>query len=205
MCRTHGIALCVALLLIASGCSKSSGPGQSSATPQGSESASSATGESNTTATTGGPAAAVAEFLEAIRTGNDEVATRLLSKAARQKNRRVTPPASDTAKFTVGKVDMIGEDGARVACTWTDLDPDRQSKTDEAFWVVRREADGWRIAGVAAQIFPGEKPVLLNFEDPEDMTRQQQWVREEMRRRMEREENGLQAKETENPEKPVRR
>ena len=36
-------------------------------------------------------------------------------------------------------------------------------------------------------VFPGEPPVVLNFEDPEDMLRQQQWVREEIRRRMEKE------------------
>jgi hypothetical protein len=37
------------------------------------------------------------------------------------------------------------------------------------------------------------------------MRRQQQWVREEMRRRMEKEESGLQAQGNENQEKPVRR
>jgi len=207
MCKMHGIALWTVLVLIVSGCAKQTGTGQPSAT-QGSEAAASAESV-GVVVKADGPAAAVAEFLEAIRTGNDEAATRMLSKVARQKtaalNRSVTPPASDTAKFTVGKVDMIGDDGARVACTWTDLDPDRQPKTDEAFWVVRREADGWHIAGVAAQVFPGEKPVLLNFEDPEDMFRQQQWVREEMRRRMEKEESGLQAQGNENQEKPVRR
>jgi len=204
MCKMHGLALWTVLVLIVAGCGKSAGTGQSSATPQEPEAAA-----SGAVAKADGPAAAVTEFLEAIRTGNDEVATRMLSKVARQKaaalNRSVTPPASDTAKFTVGKVDMIGDDGARVACTWTDLDPDRQPKTDEAFWIVRHEPEGWRIAGVAAQIFPGEKPVLLNFENPEEMVRQQQWVREEMRRRMEKEETGLQAQTTENPEKPTRR
>ena len=210
MCKMHWIALWTAFALIVSGCAKQTGTGQSSTTSQGSEAAASASGGSgDAVAKADGPAAAVAQFLEAIRTGNDEVASRMLSKLARQKtaalNQSVTPPASDTAKFTVGKVDMIGDDGARVACTWTDLDPDRQPKTDEAFWVVRHEAEGWRIAGVAAQIFPGEKPVLLNFEDPEDMRRQQQWVREEMRRRMEKEESGLQAQGNENQEKPVRR
>ena len=84
----------------------------------------------------------------------------------------------------------MGEDGARVACTWTDLDADGQPKTDEAIWVVRREPEGWRIVGVAAMVFPGEPPVVLNFEDPEDMLRKQQWVREEIRRRMEKEEGG---------------
>jgi hypothetical protein len=203
MRRTQQIALWTVLVLIVSGCGKPAGTSQPSSASPGTDAAA-----SSTTAPADGPAAAVAEFLEAIRTGNDEVATKMLSKVARQKtaalNKSVTPPASDTAKFTVGKVDMIGDDGARVACTWTDLDPDRQPKTDEAFWIVRHEPEGWRIAGVAAQIFPGEKPVLLNFENPEEMTRQQQWVREEMRRRMEKEAEGLQeAQKSENQEKPI--
>ena len=141
------------------------------------------------TATLEGPAAAVDEFLEALRTGNDEKASKMLTTAAREKtaslNRNVTPPASDTAKFSVGKVDYVNDDGARVACTWTDLDEDGQPKTDEAIWVLRREQRDWRVAGVAAQVFPGEPPLLLNFEDPDDMFRKQQWVREEIRRRTE--------------------
>ncbi len=135
-----------------------------------------------------GPATAVAEFLEAVRSGNDKAATRMLSTLAKQKtaglNRHVTPPPSDTAKFTVGKVEYAAKDGARVECTWTDLDPDGRLKTDKAVWVLRHESDGWRIVGVAAMVFPDEPPLLLNFEDPEDMVRKQQSVREEIRRRL---------------------
>jgi hypothetical protein len=131
----------------------------------------------------------------------------MLSAAAREKtaslNRNVTPPASDTARFTVGKIDYVNDDGARVACTWTDFDEDGQPKTDEAIWVLRREQEGWRIVGVAAQVFPGEPPLLLNFEDPDDMFRKQQWVREEIRRRTEA--ASLQAHGDEKQEKPVRR
>jgi hypothetical protein len=54
-------------------------------------------------------------------------------------------------------------------------------------------------------VFPGEAPLLLNFEEPEDMIRKQQWVREEIRRRMEKEEAGFQARGEEKPEKPTRR
>lgn len=210
MCKMHGIALSMTLVLIVAGCSKQPESGQSAATnPQSPATAAQTTESQTPDAKADGPAAAVAEFLEAIRTGNDEVASRMLSTVARKKtaalNRSVTPPASDTAKFTVGRVKQITADVAHVACTWTDLDPDRQPKTDEAIWVVRHEACGWRVAGVAAQVFPGEQPVLLNFEDPDDMLRQQQWVREEMRRRMEKEEAGLQAQGGENPDKSIRR
>jgi len=179
MWRTHASALWVALILIAVGCGKSD---KAAPTPQG---------------------------LEAVRTGNDPKATQMLSSLAREKtaalNRSVTPPASDTARFTVGKVELLGEDGARVSCTWTDMDVDGQPKTDRAVWVVRRESESWRIAGVAAQVFPGEPPLLLNFEDPEDMFRKQQWVREEIRRRTAEENIDMQAQSEENPENVLRR
>jgi hypothetical protein len=216
MRKISGIVLWAVLVIVIAGCDKFGGSGQSAAT---SPKAAQDGNYSQAAVKLEPPAAAVAEFLEAVRTGNDEKAAKMLSTAARQKtaalNRNVTPPASDTARFAVGKVDWVGEDGARVACTWTDIDGDGQPKTDEAIWVVRREPEGWRIVGVAAMVFPGELPVVLNFEDPEDMLRQQQWIREEIRRRMEKEAGGLraegkeagdlQAKGKENPEKPVRR
>jgi hypothetical protein len=207
MCRMHAMTLSVAIVLLAAGCTKQPRSDRSSTTPKGSAAAKNESGDA--VAKDGGPAEAVAQFLEAVRTGNDEAAAKMLSAVTRQRtaalNYAVKPPASDTAKFTIGKVDYVSADGARVACTWTDLDADGQPKTDEAIWVVRRESNGWRIAGVAAQVFPGEAPLLLNFEDPEDMIRKQQWVREEIRRRMEKEEAGVQAQGGEKAEKPIRR
>lgn len=135
------------------------------------------------------PAQAVYQWLDAIRTGSDAVATAMLTQVARQKaleqDRSVRPAASDTARFQIGSVEYIGEDGARVASKWTDLDESGQLQTDEALWVLRKEADGWRIAGVAATIFDGEPPLLLNFEDPEEMAQKQQWARDEIQRRYE--------------------
>ena len=127
-----------------------------------------------------GPAAVVQVFLEAIRTGNDEQASAMISTVARQKTAAlggITPPASDTAKFSLGKVEYVGEDGARVASVWTDLDEEGQAQSTETVWVLRKEDEAWRVAGVAAMVFPGEEPLLLNFEDPEDMKRKQEEVR----------------------------
>jgi ketosteroid isomerase-like protein len=135
------------------------------------------------------PAKAVYEFLEAVRTGNDAKATAMLTKVAREKaleaDRTVRPAASDTARFQIGTVEYVAHDGARVATTWTDIDEDGEPQTDEALWVLRKEEDGWRVAGVAATVFDGEPPLLLNFEDPEEMLQKQQWVRDEVRRRAE--------------------
>jgi len=200
------------LALMAAGCNQWFGTDPAATSSQSSDSKTAtsddASNDSNI-AQSDRPEAAVREFLEAIRTGNDKKATEMLSTVAQQKtaalNRNVTPPASDTARFAIGKVEYVGEDGARVASTWTDLDGDGQPKSDEAIWVLRHEAAGWRIAGVAAVVFPGEPPLLLNFEDPEDMFRKQQWVREEIRRRMEKEQGGLQAQDKEKSQKSIRR
>jgi len=133
------------------------------------------------------PAAIVTEFLEAMRSGDDEKTASLLSKDARkmasESQLSVAPQGSDTARFEVGQIEWLADNGARVPCTWTDMDAKGQAQTEEAIWMVRRESAGWRIAGVAYKIFPDEPPLLMNFEDPADMKRKTQWVREEYVRR----------------------
>src|SRR5437016_1078993 len=77
---------------------------------------------------TGGPtpAAAVQEFLEAVRTGNDANANAMLTEKARhevedQVTGGFTPRASDTAKYEVGEFEYTTEekDVAHVASKWT--------------------------------------------------------------------------------------
>jgi hypothetical protein len=154
-----------------------------------------------------GPDTAIFDFLEAVRTGNDEKAAAMLTSTARRKtaemNMEVAPPGSDTAQFKVGKVEYLPGNGARVSSTWSDLDENSQRQTDEISWIVRRDPEGWRVAGVAATVFKGEPPLLLNFEDPEEMLRKQEWVQQEKRRRAQQKE--LQAQGGENPEKSIRR
>lgn len=135
-----------------------------------------------------GPDAVTYDFLESIRTGNDEKAAKLLTPLAREKvaehNMAVSPPGTDTAKFELGAVQMLSDDGARVVTKWVDVDDDGNATcADEVIWMLRKVSEGWRIAGVSAPVFDNEPPLLLNFEDPEDMLRKQELVREEMERR----------------------
>jgi len=212
MFRNHGWLTLVALTIVGIlGCGKSEGPVQKSATSpkrNGQSTASiNASATPNSLANLEAPAAACYEFLDAVRTGNDEKASRMLSSTAREKVNAlklgITPPASDTARFTLEKVKYVNEDGAQVESTWSDSDDNGQPCSDTAVWVLRREEQGWRVVGVAATIFSGEPPLMLNFEDPEDMIKKQQWVREEIRRRGEKE--NLQAKEPDNSENSMRR
>jgi len=134
-----------------------------------------------------GPEVAVYDFMEAVRIGDDETAGKLLTPLARQKvaehHMVVAPPGTDTARFDMGRTERMEENLAKVAITWTDTDESGKARSDEIVWLAKRVAEGWRISGVAAPVFDGEPPVLLNFEDPAEMLRKQQAVREEMKRR----------------------
>jgi len=136
-----------------------------------------------------GPKATIHDFLEAARTGDDATATALLTPVAREKiedlGGSVAPPSSDTARFALGEVQMLADDGARVPSVWTDLDGAGQEKSYKMLWMVRRVEEGWRVAGMAAEVFPGEPPLLLDFENPEEVVQKQQMLREEIRRRTE--------------------
>ncbi len=137
-----------------------------------------------------GPEAAVREFLEAVRTGDDKKTEAMFTRLAREKIKemediQVAPPGSDTASFEVGKAEYLAEDGARVASKWTDLDREGKPRTDEITWMLRKESEGWRIAGMAATVFEGEDPLLLDFENPKETLRKLELLREEIRQRTE--------------------
>jgi len=132
--------------------------------------------------------AAAAQFLEACRTGDDSTATLMLSSVTREKLAELggtaQPPASDTARFELGEVKFQDANTALVVCKWTDLDETGQPQTDHAQWALRREPAGWRIAGVAYQVFEDLAPVLLDFEKPEELRQKQQQLRDLIARRM---------------------
>jgi hypothetical protein len=168
----------IVLLGLAAGCGESPAP---------------SAGDAGTSASTaqlpahGNPADAVRAFLDAVRVGDEAKAGGMLTPLARKRTAEhdlvVAPPGSPTAKFTVDGVEMIADDGAHVASTWSDVDETGQPHTDAIVWMLRKESEGWRIAGMATKIFQDELPLLLNFEDPEDMIRKQQLASEEMQRR----------------------
>jgi hypothetical protein len=160
----------VACAIALAGCS------QSSSAPDGAKGGASA-----------GPEKAVEAFLQAVKKGDDAQAEALLTPTAKQKTKQagldVAPPASDTAQFQVGQVEIVGPGAAHVGCELTDLDDSGQPHTSKIVWMLREEANGWRIAGMATKVFDDQPPVILNFEDPDDMVRKQKLVEEEAVRR----------------------
>lgn len=134
-----------------------------------------------------GPAAAVSEFLEAVRMGDDRKSEAMLTSAAREQiakyNISVSPPRSDTASFKIGEVKMQSDDRATVVCTCSDRDATGQIRSDEVTWVLRLEPEGWRVGGMLVTVDPQEPPQPFNFEDLEDTFRRQRLLKEKMERR----------------------
>ena len=196
MTRGSWLALLVVVISVPVGCSKSE-PAVSQA-PQAEGTTAPAAAPAPSSAT---PEQAVFSFLEAVRQGNDDEAGSMLTATARQKTAEldmvVAPPGSDTATFKVGDTRTVGDDGAHVASAWTDLDPDGGKRTDQITWILRRQPDGWRIAGMATKIFADQEPVVLNFENPQDMLEKQRLAEEEAFRRANQEQ--LQATKPEDP------
>lgn len=133
--------------------------------------------------------ATVVTFLEAIKRGDEEAARGMLSKVARMKTEElgisVAPPVADTATYSVRDAEMVSEaaDLAHVGTTWTDVDPDGFKTSDNVVWVVRLDPEGWRVVGMAMRVFADMPPLLLDFEDPEDMTAKQEMVARELQKR----------------------
>ena len=141
-------------------------------------------------ATTSEPAkAAVKQFLEAMKRGDDEAARAMLTRVARAKceelGMSVAPPVSPGATYAIGESEVVTDDGevVHVATTWSDTDTDGFTTSEDVLWVVRLDPEGWRVVGMAMLIFSGEPPLLLNFEDPEDMLAKQEQVVLELQRR----------------------
>jgi hypothetical protein len=126
------------------------------------------------------PDSVVSAFLQALRDGDDSLAESLLTKKAREETAKhhltVQPPGSPSASFTIGKVDFLSEDqrGAHVTCVWTEKNEQGDVLSYEITWALRRQPEGWRLAGMATQIVDSEPAVFLNFEDPDDMLRKWQ-------------------------------
>lgn len=140
-------------------------------------------------AKTGPAKATVVAFLDAVKRGDENAARGFLSKVARAKTEEigmsVAPPVADTATYAVRECELIGDSGdvAHVATTWTDVAPDGSKSSENVIWVVRLDPEGWRVVGMALRVFSDMPPLLLNFEDPEDIIAKQRMLAAELEKR----------------------
>lgn len=135
------------------------------------------------------PKQLVQAFLTSLKSGDPQRATAMLSTKAQQEMARtdamIQPPGSPTATFEVTEVEYLGDkqQGAHVMSVWTDVETDGQQATHEIVWILRKESLGWAVAGFATTVFPDQPPLILNFEDPQDLQRKRSAVDAEIARR----------------------
>lgn len=121
------------------------------------------------------PEQVVHAFFDSLRSGSEQVAGGLLTDRAWQETNKegfvVQPPGTPGAQYTIGETRFVtnDENGAHVASTWTETFEDGSQETYDVTWVLRHEAHGWRIAGMATTVAEGGETLFLNFEDPRDM------------------------------------
>lgn len=125
------------------------------------------------------PEQVVSTFLAALKAGDEATTAALLTAKAREETAKhqldVAPQSAPGATYEVsaGKILADNPHGAHVSSVWTETYPDG-SLTYEIVWVLRQQQDGWRIAGLAMELIPGQPPQFLNFEDPADMLRKRE-------------------------------
>jgi hypothetical protein len=132
------------------------------------------------------PADAVGKFLTAICSADQNTMFAMLTDEARAalKAHNMSPqlPSSGTTSFELGEIEMV-EGGAHVMTKWYDQMEDGSRDTTEVLWMLRQEKPGWRVAGMAMRVYDDQPAVILNFEDPDDMTRVLDLIAQEDERR----------------------
>ncbi len=110
--------------------------------------------------------------MQALSQGDADTVTQLLTEKARLETQKhqlaVQPPGTAEAQYEVGKVELV-EGGAYVNSVWSEPAKDGNRQRYEIVWVLRSQADGWRVAGMAARIDANRELTYLNFEDPQEM------------------------------------
>ncbi len=158
------VAACATSLVC--GCGGESGTTQQSkATPTTVQSTT--TAAANTSIKADDPKLAVTLFLDALKAGDKATTEALLTTKARAETAAhdlvVQPPGAPNASYSIGRVEQAdGNDAAYVSCVWAEGDAESEF---EVVWIVRREAAGWRIAGMATRLEGADEPIVLNFED----------------------------------------
>ena len=162
------------------GCGGTTTPtAQNAAGPHGTTAAAKPAGKPVSVPANATPDQVVSVFLDALRGGDQATTAALLTAKAltetSQRNLSVCPQATPNMQFQVTKSEVLPENpsGAHVNVTWTESYEDGPVSY-EVVWVLRRQPEGWRVAGMAIELVPGQGLAFLNFEDPDDMIRKQE-------------------------------
>jgi hypothetical protein len=182
-CRTIATLLICGLGLV--GCSSktatdSAGGGTAANMAANSQGTNRSTGAQQATAvpSSATPDQVVSVFLNALRSGDSPTTESLLTSVARQELAKhslsVDVQSAPNATYQVHPAEVLPDgNGAHVKSVWTEKFADGD-ETYEIIWGLRRQPEGWRVAGMLMQLVPGQEMQVLNFEDPGDMLRKKE-------------------------------
>ncbi|HEY2415027.1 MAG TPA: hypothetical protein VGI40_22475 [Pirellulaceae bacterium] len=119
------------------------------------------------------PDQVVTVFLNAMRSGDSPTTESLLTGKAREELAKhslsVDVQSAPNATYQVHRAEILQDaSGAHVRSVWTERFNDGD-ETYEIVWALRHQQEGWRVAGMAMELLPGQPMQFLNFEDPADM------------------------------------
>jgi hypothetical protein len=180
--RTLAIGMALALVMGLAGCSKKGATESQAAGPQPQASATAGTAAAAATPApqpiavpaSAAPDQVVQVFLNALRTGDSPTTESLLTAKAREELAKhslsVDVQSAPNSTYQVRPAASVPGDpqGAHVSSVWTEKFDDGE-ETYEIVWALRRQNEGWRVAGMMMQLLPGQDVQFLNFENPEDM------------------------------------
>lgn len=127
------------------------------------------------------PAGVVSQFYDALRDGDNTTIAQLLTDKAREETAKnglkVLSQENSALTYQVGETEYVTEelDGAHVASLWIEPDERSQPVSTEVVWILRKQTNGWRVAGFA-QLFDNNLPVLFDLESAEDTLRAKEYV-----------------------------
>ncbi|MBN1851989.1 MAG: hypothetical protein JW829_04665 [Pirellulales bacterium] len=189
-CHCIGI---IGFLLIVPGCGDGTGHA-----PTASISSQQQTATPDVSSSQESPQGAVIAFLGAVRRGDRDIARGMLTPLAIQKteecNLHFAPPGSDTAEFQVGKARMVEPGLAHVSSVWTDSDENGQPRPENITWTVKKTGSVWRISGMIAEMGYSQPPIVINFEQPDELIRRQEMANAEA--------EAIEARQAKRPEDP---
>ena len=115
----------------------------------------------------------VFQFLDAIRQGDTEVSSSLLTPLALERilknEMSFAPPASENARFEITKVEMFEADKAAVDTIWSDIDADGSPTNEPMTWALKLANGQWRISGLIAYMGADQPPIVFDFENPDQL------------------------------------
>ncbi len=115
-------------------------------------------------------------FMELLRSGNRVTAENLLTRAAltatSKAGLQLEPMGGPTAVFEMGgtRFATIKEELAHVDCEIVEQ-INGQEVRSEITWMMRKQRQGWRVAGLLVEMETGQSKDLLSFENETDVER----------------------------------